>query len=273
MTKFSLIEKYFKGQKELGFPNYLILDKSFNLSKINAKSKQTPTIKNEKKVEILQPIFEKVAQQSAIKIERNFQIEQPITEEKNIDKREKLIELYERCKNCSACSLSKTRKKFVFGAGTVFTDVLAIGEAPGEQEDNEGLPFVGAAGQLLTKMLAAINLQRNEIFIANILKCRPPQNRKPNSQEIATCFHILKRQIEIINPKALLLLGGTAANAVLQNDKSVGALRGIVHYYENIPAIVSYHPSALLRDASWKKYAWEDLQKFERLLKELRNAQ
>ena len=273
MTKFSLIEKYFKGQKEIGYPNYLILDKSFDLSKINAKNKQTPTVKIEKKVEVSQTVPEKVTPTTAVKIEHTFQIEQSATQEKQVDKREKLIELYERCKNCSACSLSKTRKKFVFGAGTVFTDVLAIGEAPGEREDIEGLPFVGAAGQLLTKMLAAINLQRNEIFIANVLKCRPPQNRKPNGQEIAACIPMLKRQIEIINPKAILLLGGTAANALLQNDKSVGALRGIVHYYENIPVVVSYHPSALLRDASWKKYAWEDLQKFERLLKELRNAQ
>jgi DNA polymerase len=284
MTKFSLVERYFKEQEELGIPNYLILNENFDWLNAKAVSKKmqavpVPAVKIETKKEVLQPVF---AQAEEVKTAYTLQQESFETTTKaaeqtavyQSDKREILVELYNKHKNCAACSLSKTRKKFVFGAGTAFTDVLVIGEAPGEQEDIEGKPFVGAAGQLLTRMLAAIGLERDKIFIANVLKCRPPGNRKPNPSEIATCFGILRKQIEIIKPKAILLLGGTAANAVLQTsgEKSVGSLRGIVHYYEDIPLIVSYHPSALLRDASWKKPAWDDLQKFERLLKEVRNA-
>ena len=283
MTKLSLVERYFKGQEELGVPNYLILNEGFDLLNAKAASKKTQAVsasavKIETTKEVLQPVFAQTeAKSTYIPQEETFAPTLKVAEQTAVyqsDKRDNLVELYNKHKNCAACSLCKTRKKFVFGAGTAFTDVLVIGEAPGEQEDIEGKPFVGAAGQLLTKMLAAIGLERDKIFIANILKCRPPGNRKPNPTEIATCFGILRKQIEIINPKAILLLGGTAANAVLQtsSEKSVGSLRGIVHYYEDIPLIVSYHPSALLRDVSWKKPAWDDLQKFERLLKEIRNA-
>jgi DNA polymerase len=262
MTKFSLIKRHFIQQEELGIPNYIILEKKFDLSNVKATAH---LVKVEKKSEVLQTVS-----QAALPPKNTQNIE---LREKVSDKREDLANLFYKCKECKACSLHTTRKRFVFGAGTAFTDVMVIGEAPGEDEDLQGLPFVGRAGQLLTKMLASINLRRDEIFIANILKCRPPGNRKPNPQEIATCFPILKRQIDIIKPKAILLLGGTAANAVLNNDKTVGSLRGVVHYYESIPLIVSYHPSALLRDERWKRPAWDDLQKFERLLKELRNAQ
>lgn len=244
MAEFSIIKEYFSGQKELGIPNDIVLGEKFGYV---PKTEIKDNVLREKKETVAPAVLE-------------------------YDKREELVKLYYRCSDCSACSLSKTRKNFVFGAGTAYTDVMVIGEAPGEQEDLQGKPFVGAAGELLTRMLAAIHIDRKGVFIANILKCRPPMNRTPNQQEISTCMPILKKQIEIIKPKALLLLGKTAAGSVLQNDKSVGSLRGIVHYYDNIPAIVSYHPSALLRDASWKKPAWDDLQKFERLIKEIRSA-
>ncbi|MCL2844256.1 MAG: uracil-DNA glycosylase [Chitinivibrionia bacterium] len=288
MTKHSLVEKYFKGQTELGIPNHLVLNESFDWLNTKAVSQKAtvavaPKVKIEEKTavkkEILQPVSAHTEEKITYKpqeesFEPSLKAAEQIALYQSDNRRDLLVELYNKHKNCAACSLCKTRKKFVFGAGTAYTDVLVIGEAPGEQEDIEGKPFVGAAGQLLTKMLAAINLERDKIFIANILKCRPPGNRKPNSSEIATCFGILRKQIEIISPKAILLLGGTAANAILQtiSEKSVGSMRGIVHYYEGIPVIVSYHPSALLRDASWKKPAWDDLQKFERLLKEIRNV-
>lgn len=261
MTKFSLIEKYINSQQDLGVPNDLVLDSKFEFPEISTK--KTPVINNSTAKN------EEKTNEAVLKVSVSAK---PVYDVQQADKREELAKLFYKSKTCNACSLSNTRKNFVFGAGTAYTDILVIGEAPGADEDEQGKPFVGAAGQLLTKMLAAINLERDKIFIANILKCRPPQNRKPNPSEIATCFPLLKKQIDIIKPAAILLLGATAANTVLRNDKSVGSLRGITHYYENIPAIVSYHPSALLRDASYKKPAWDDLQRFERLLKEIRNA-
>jgi DNA polymerase len=255
-TKFSLIEKYFSAQKELCIPNDIILENKFVFP---IKERDYHKVDNPRSVE----------RNITTKAENHETSKAVVLE---LDKREELAKLYYRVIDCKKCSLYQTRNKFVFGTGTAYTDVMVIGEAPGEQEDLQGKPFVGAAGDLLTKMLAAINIERKNIFIANILKCRPPMNRTPNHEEVATCIPLLRKQIEIIKPKALLLLGRTAANGVLQNDKSVGALRGTVHYFENIPTIVSYHPSALLRDASWKKPAWQDLQKFERLLKEIRNG-
>lgn len=262
MDKFSLIEKYINSQQDLGVPNDLILDEKFEFPEISAVIRP--------KIEIKTSAIDLPKRED--NVETAISRPQELTEIPQTGKREELAKLFFRCKTCDKCSLSKTRKNFVFGAGTAYTDILVIGEAPGADEDEKGLPFVGAAGQLLTKMLSAINLERDKIFIANILKCRPPQNRKPNPAEIATCLPILKKQIEIINPVAILLLGATAANTILGNEKSVGSLRGIVHYYNQIPAIVSYHPSALLRDASYKKPAWDDLQRFERLLKEVRNG-
>jgi len=266
MNKFSIMEKYLRSQEDLGVPNDLILDTKFDFPAIKPQEKPKP----EEKI----PVKENVGTTAPGRPQELAADQPPLpySQQTESDKRDELAKLFYKCRACSACSLSKTRKNFVFGAGTAYTDIMAIGEAPGADEDEQGKPFVGAAGQLLTKMLAAINLERDKIFIANILKCRPPQNRKPNTAEIISCFPLLKKQIEIIKPKAILLLGGTAANTILKNEKSVGSLRGIVHYYENIPAVVTYHPSALLRDASWKKPAWDDLQRFERLLKELKIA-
>ncbi|MDR0303576.1 MAG: uracil-DNA glycosylase, partial [Chitinispirillales bacterium] len=252
MYRFDLIEKYFVGQKESGIPNDIVLDEKFNFYIQNAPIKKSvEKMKIENIVSQEKTVF--MADETKTEVLRkDFEYgEQKVGAE--YDKREELAKLYYRCSNCVACSLAKTRKKFVFGAGTAFTDIMVIGEAPGEQEDLQGKPFVGAAGELLTKMLAAIHIERKDIFIANILKCRPPMNRTPNQPEVAACIPILKKQIEIIKPKALLLLGKTAANNVLQNDKSVGSLRGIVHYFDGIPAIVSYHPSALLREEKKKK--------------------
>ena len=287
MTKFEIIEKYFRSQEDLGVSNDLILNEKFVLRQAQQPNNagQSHNIGQPYNTGQPQGIAPTV---NPISVGADPRVCPPHPEEKTVgatalgrpqqtdnkedNRREELAELFYKCRNCKACSLSQTRKNFVFGAGTAYTDIMVIGEAPGADEDEQGKPFVGAAGQLLTKMLAAINLERDKIFIANILKCRPPQNRKPTPAEMATCFPLLRKQIEIIKPKAILLLGATAANAVLRNEKSVGSLRGIVHYYENIPAIVSYHPSALLRDASWKKPAWDDLQRFERLVKELRNG-
>ncbi|MBD3316405.1 MAG: uracil-DNA glycosylase [Chitinivibrionales bacterium] len=189
------------------------------------------------------------------------------TDTKTDDKREALKKLYYSVRNCRSCGLASTRKKLVFGAGAASASVLIIGEAPGAQEDVQGLPFVGAAGTLLTKMLAAIKLDRKkDVFITNVVKCRPPENRDPESSEIAACEHILSGQIEVIQPKVILVLGRIAAQSLLGVAKPVGALRGDGHEYKGIPVVVTYHPAALLRNARYKRPAWEDLQKLERLL-------
>ena len=167
--------------------------------------------------------------------------------------------------SCNACSLCHTRTKAVPGEGVKFPLVMVIGEGPGADEDKSGRPFVGRAGQLLDKMLASIGLSREEnCFIANIVKCRPPGNRDPGPEEIASCLQFIERQITALNPKLILLTGRIAAQNLLKLSTSLKDLRGTFHNYvlegcDPIPALVTYHPSALLRDEALKRPAWEDL--------------
>ena len=194
--------------------------------------------------------------------------EAPLSNKKTMPvsgKRDALKELY--LAGCSKCPLAKSRTTFVFGGGNADAPVMVIGEAPGHEEDAQGLPFVGAAGKLLTDMFAAINLDRNkDVFITNILKCHPPGNRNPESSEIVTCMPLLIRQIAVIQPKAIMLLGRIAAHALLEVTDSIAKLRSKVHDYKGIPTMVIYHPAALLRNAGYKRPAWEDLQEFQKLL-------
>jgi DNA polymerase len=185
-------------------------------------------------------------------------------------KRALLAQLYYQVKNCQNCGLGKTRKNFVFGTGNPEARFMVIGEAPGEEEDLQGQPFVGAAGTLLTKMLGAIDIDRKlHVFITNILKSRPPQNRNPEPSEILACSPILSRQIDIIAPNVILLLGRIAAHAVLQSSDSISKLRARVHEYRGISVFVTYHPAALLRNDEYRRPAWEDLQKLQVTLKEI----
>ncbi|MBY0265602.1 MAG: uracil-DNA glycosylase [Burkholderiales bacterium] len=161
---------------------------------------------------------------------------------------------------CTACSLHKTRNKTVFGVGDEQADWLFVGEGPGADEDMQGEPFVGQAGKLLDNMLAAIELKRgSNVYIANIVKCRPPGNRNPQPEEAAACSGYLKRQIELIRPKLIVALGKVAAVNLLGRDASISSLRGAVHEYQGIPLIVTYHPAYLLRTLPDKAKAWEDL--------------
>lgn len=162
--------------------------------------------------------------------------------------------------NCTLCGLCKTRTQTVFGAGNQHADWLIIGEAPGEQEDKQGLPFVGVAGQLLTEMLRAIGLSREQVFMANILKCRPPNNRDPHTDEIKHCKDYLLRQQQLIQPKVILAVGRIAAHALLETNEPLASLRGKVHSFNNTPVIVVYHPAYLLRSLPEKRKAWQDLQ-------------
>lgn len=163
-------------------------------------------------------------------------------------------------KNCTLCGLCNTRTQTVFGTGNQQADWLLIGEAPGQQEDEKGEPFVGVAGQLLTEMLRAIGLEREQVYIANILKCRPPGNRDPHIDEIKSCKDYWQRQYQLVQPKIILAVGRVAAQTLLDTDAAVGKLRGKVHYYNNTPVVVVYHPAYLLRSLSEKRKAWQDLQ-------------
>lgn len=162
---------------------------------------------------------------------------------------------------CTACELHKTRKQTVFGVGDRQADWLLIGEAPGAEEDRQGEPFVGRAGQLLNAMLLAIGLKREEVYIANILKCRPPGNRDPQPEEVQQCEAFLKRQVELIKPKIILALGRIAAQNLLKTDINIGRLRGKRFSYgeHEIPLVVTYHPAYLLRTPVEKRKAWDDL--------------
>jgi uracil-DNA glycosylase family 4 len=161
---------------------------------------------------------------------------------------------------CTKCGLHKTRTQTVFGVGDENADWMLIGEAPGAEEDRLGDPFVGQAGKLLDNMLAAIGLSRQEnVYIANVLKCRPPGNRNPTPEEVAQCTPHLLKQIELIRPKLILAMGRFAAQTLLDSDASIASLRGRVHRYAGVPLIVTYHPAYLLRTLEDKAKAWEDL--------------
>lgn len=180
-----------------------------------------------------------------------------------------LQDFFLEIKDCQKCALSRSRSNFVFGTGNPRANLMCIGEAPGQEEDRRGQPFVGAAGQLLDRILAAIGFERQEVYIANIVKCRPPQNRNPEPEEAETCFPYLQRQIDMIQPKLILLLGKVAAQYVLKTDASLRELRGKAHPFQAAKALVTYHPAALLRNKEWKRETWEDVKKLRDLYDEM----
>ena len=174
-------------------------------------------------------------------------------------------ELREAVASCTACGLCRSRRQTVFGVGHPNAHWMIIGEAPGEQEDLKGEPFVGAAGHLLDRMLHALDLTRAEapperqVYIANTLKCRPPRNRNPEAEELARCEPFLVRQIELIRPRLILAMGRFAVQALLRSSEPIGKLRGRVHRYQGVPLVVTYHPAYLLRNLADKARAWDDL--------------
>jgi len=169
-------------------------------------------------------------------------------------------------RGCRKCRLCEGRTNTVPGEGNPRARLMCVGEGPGATEDETGRPFVGAAGQLLDQVLAAIDCPRESVYIANIIKCRPPQNRKPLPDEATACLPYLHRQIALVRPRVLLALGGTAAEWLLGVKKSLGDLRGQVHRYDGIPLVVTYHPAALLRNPNWKKPTWDDVRIARQLL-------
>jgi DNA polymerase len=169
---------------------------------------------------------------------------------------------------CTSCSLHTSRTQTVFGVGDPQADWMIIGEAPGAEEDRRGEPFVGRAGKLLDEMLRAVGRSRDRVFIANILKCRPPNNRDPKAEESAACRGYLQRQIELVEPKIILAVGRIAAQLLLETDEPVGRLRGSRHQLGDTPLVVTYHPAYLLRSPTQKRKAWDDLRLAKRLIQE-----
>ena len=181
-------------------------------------------------------------------------------------KKKLLADLKREYFNCTMCPLSQTRTKLVFGSGNPDAKLMFIGEAPGFDEDQQGEPFVGAAGQLLTKIILAMKLRREDVYIANCLKCRPPGNRNPLPSEIATCHPILARQIEIIQPKVICALGKFAAHTLLRTEESITRIRGRFFDWNGVKLMPTFHPAYLLRNPADKKLVWQDAQK---IMKEL----
>lgn len=171
-----------------------------------------------------------------------------------------LAELEIESRDCTLCDLSRGRQKVVFGSGDPDADLMFIGEGPGAEEDRQGVPFVGRAGELLTKIIQAIGLERDQVYIANIVKCRPPGNRDPQPEEVAACRRYLEQQIDLIEPKVIVLLGRVAAQTLLGNDLTLGRMRNQWHRVREVEARVTYHPAALLRNSSFKRPTWEDMQ-------------
>jgi len=184
----------------------------------------------------------------------------------SLEQVETLEEIASLIASCKKCPLYKTATNPVPGEGHPRAKLMCVGEAPGATEDETGRPFVGAAGQLLTKILAAIDLPREQVYICNVLKHRPPGNRNPLPDEVTACSPYLIRQIELIKPKVILALGTFAAQTLLNTKTAIGKLRGSVHEYHGVPLVVTYHPAALLRNPGWKRPTWEDVQLARRIL-------
>ena len=181
-------------------------------------------------------------------------------------KLETLSAVAETIAGCRRCPLYATAKNPVPGTGNPDADFKIVGEAPGASEDEQGVPFVGPAGQLLTKIIEAIQLSRDDVFIVNVLKHRPPGNRNPMPEEVTACSPYLVRQIELVRPKVILALGTFAAQTLLETKTTIGKLRGQIHRYYGVPLVVTYHPAALLRNPAWKRPTWEDVQLARRIL-------
>lgn len=181
---------------------------------------------------------------------------------------EALEALRKRTEGCRRCRLAAERDKLVFGDGNPLSGILLVGEGPGVNEDRTGIPFVGRAGELLERILASVSLDRTSVYIANAVKCRPPGNRTPSPDEVAECFGILEKQVDILMPGIIVALGASAAAALLGSRKGIGVLRGSLHRFRGVDVMVTYHPAALLRSPALKRPVWEDMKKLQSILKE-----
>ncbi len=183
-----------------------------------------------------------------------------------------LEEIREEIGDCTRCKLCQTRKNIVFGVGNPAADLMFVGEAPGADEDAQGIPFVGRAGQLLTRIIESIGVSRDQVYIANILKCRPPGNRDPEAEEVATCEGFLFQQIQVIAPKVMVALGRYAAQTLLRSETPISRMRGQFFEFAGGLLIPTYHPAYLLRNPSAKRQVWEDMKAVRDKLKELNSS-
>lgn len=183
------------------------------------------------------------------------------------DKQTLLEPIRQQALVCQACRLSKTRHTVVFGEGSLEAQLLFVGEGPGQEEDRQGRPFVGSAGELLNKIIQAMGMKREDVYIANVVKCRPPMNRVPEPDEVEACAGYLTAQLNIIQPKVICALGRTAATALLKTDAPLGQLRGQTFQWQGIPVVVTFHPAYLLRNPPAKSLVWQDMQRVLELLK------
>lgn len=246
-NKKELIKKFLKQQRELNPKDFLGGQNALNIVKNNAGC----SVEEQKSIQS--------------KEENSGLIEKRKSIQDGWENSGSIAELNSMINSCMECGLGKTRTKFVFGVGNPNAGLLLIGEAPGRDEDLKGEPFVGRAGKLLDDILAAIKLDRTQVYIANILKCRPPGNRDPQPAEIACCEPYLLKQIELIKPKLILVLGRIAAQTLLRTSETLGQLRQKIHDYHGTDLAVTYHPAALLRNPQWKRPTWEDVQNVQKL--------
>lgn len=258
-------ERFLKQQQEL-------YGELFILQKNEPQNEETVPISLSKKPVVAEPevdLFGNVVtpSTSSHKVKK---LELPMYPQEPWTKAESLSALDSLINTCTKCSLGFTRKKFVFGVGNPKAEIVVVGEAPGADEDEQGEPFVGRAGQLLNKILEAIHFKREEVYICNILKCRPPNNREPQVEEIDCCEPYLWKQLELIKPTIILCAGRVAGQSLLKTNASLAQLRGTVHDYHGIPLMVTYHPAALLRNPNWKRPCWEDVQQFRKLYDEMK---
>lgn len=233
---------------------------------MNLKNKIIASLEDQKNIfgdELFEDIKLSKRKTTVIK-EKNNVVSEDFQSANNLEELSKLI-----CE-CKNCILGSSRKKFVFGEGNPNADIVLVGEGPGADEDEQGRPFVGRAGQLLTKILESIQLTREEVYICNIVKCRPPGNRNPLPNEMEACIPYLHKQLQIINPQLILCLGLVAAQALLQKKDSLGNFRGKIMEFNNAKVMVTYHPAALLRNPGWKVGCWEDVQQFQKLYQSIK---
>ena len=195
------------------------------------------------------------------------QIQKPKTQNSNINKAAALENIRKEMGNCQRCPLGKTRTQLVFGEGNPDSDLMFIGEGPGQDEDLQGRPFVGRAGKLLDKIIQAMGYKREEVYIGNVVKSRPPNNRAPEPEEVAACMPFLLKQIEVIEPKIIVCLGATATKWLLNTEVSISKLRGTFIDWNGIQIMPTYHPAFLLRNSNMKRPVWEDMQKVMGALK------
>jgi len=265
------IINYFLLNKDTGvdffFFNEKIKPKEKNNKKIYTQKVQYETISNEIDNKKEQPLS--IIKELNLSTSKLVNVDNELYKFDNISD---LISLNKHISNCHNCILGTTRTNLVFGEGNTNADIMIIGEAPGAEEDEQGLPFVGRAGKLLTDILKAINLSRADVYIANICKCRPPLNRKPLVDEIFQCEKFLHKQIELIKPQFILALGLTAAEALFKQTYKMGNIRGKVLTYVGIKTLITYHPAALLRNPNWKRSVWEDVKLLRAMYDEYLNS-